>query len=249
MEQSNSFVGIALVVIGIVAVGLLAMGLTDTSITVYQEDEHVNTMSVNGTSMMDVAPDLAIVSTGVSALEDDAYSAQQAANAIMDGMIEALIALGLEESDIETTQMSLYEETEWSKEEIRHIGWRATQMISISTSDLELVGPIIDAATDNGANTINGVTFTLSEESREQYYQEALSLASENAKVKAEAMVLGVDADVGKVVSMSEVGVYYTPYDVRNEDIYMDAGSTTPATVMPGDVTLSASVAVTFEIN
>ncbi|MBN1785860.1 MAG: SIMPL domain-containing protein [Candidatus Methanofastidiosa archaeon] len=243
----NSINGIAiLIVIGIVGIGLLAMGLKDTNITISPEPLD-NTLSVSSSFEMMVDPDMVTVSIGVSHLMPTASQAQQAVNAAMNDIVEGLKDIGLTEDDIETANITLYEERRWIKEEYETVGWRASQTMTITTNDLSKAGPIIDVSVDNGANQINGVTFTLSNEAERQYRSEALESAGELAKGKAEAIANGLDVELGGVKSVSESSFYYYPYNA-SYDVKEESGSA-PSVVIPGDVTVTATLSVVYYID
>lgn len=249
MSENNSTINnnliTVLIVIGIVAIGLLAMGLKDNNITISPETND-NTMSVNANIEMDVEPDMAIISLGVSHLMPNASDAQQAVNTSMNSIIDALGDMGITEEDIETTQISLYEERRWYQEKYETYGWRATQTINISTSDLANAGDIIDVCIDNGANEVNSVTFTLSKEAEREYRAEALEQTGALAKEKADAIAEGLDVGIGNIKTVNESSFYYSPYEYYSAN---DDMSKAPTVVIPGKVSISASIAVTYYID
>jgi hypothetical protein len=243
----NTFNGISiLIVIGIVAIGLLAMGIKDNNITIEPASTD-NTIAVNANIEMQVDPDLAIVSLGVSHLRPTAAEAQQAVNVAMNAIVGALESEGISQDNIESTNISLSEERKWIRDELETVGWRASQTIIIKTTDLSLAGTVIDVSVDNGANQINGVTFSLSEESEREYRNEALEQAGELAKEKAEAISQGLDVRLGSVKSVSESGFYYTPYPAQY-DIKDDRENSTTV-VIPGSVTVTATISVVYYLD
>jgi len=251
MTEKNSTINsnliIVLIVIGIVAIGLLAMGLKDNNITISPE-AHDSTLSVNANIELEVEPDMAVISLGVSHLMPDASEAQEAVNSSMNSIIDALGDMGVTEEDIETTQISLYEERRWYQEDYETYGWRASQTININTTDLENAGDIIDVCVANGANDINGVTFTLSKDAEREYREEALEQTGALAKEKASAIAEGLDISIGNIKSVNESSFYYSPYEyyAANEDM---AKEPTPTVVIPGKVSISASIAVIYYID
>ncbi|RZN45546.1 DUF541 domain-containing protein [archaeon] len=239
-------IGTILIVIGIVAVGLLAMGMGDTTVTIDENPED-RVLSVTGTTQMAVEPDLVEVSVGVSVLRPTAAEAQEAEDMAINDIVDGLIALGIPEEDIETSQISLHEEQRWIREEMETVGWRASQTLTVSSTDLTLAGPIIDTAVQNGANKINGVTFSLTEESKQSYQDEALTAAAQRARDKAEAIAEGLGVSLGNVKTVRESSAYIVPYDYR-ESVLKDEMSDAPAVVLPGDVTVTGTISVDYII-
>jgi len=236
-----------LIVIGIVAIGLFAMGLKDNNITI-EPTSTDNTITVNSSIDMRVDPDMVIVSLGVSHLKPSASEAQEAVNSAMNDIVDALTDLGITEDEIETTNITLYEERRWLKEEYETIGWRAGQTITIRTTNISKAGPVIDTAVDNGANQVNGITFSLSDEAEMQYRSEALEQAGELAKEKAQSIANGLDVDLGSVKSVNESGFYYRPYNLVAYD-YREDETGVPTVVIPGSVTVTASISVVYYID
>jgi hypothetical protein len=239
-------IGVILIFIGIVAVGLLAMGMGDTTVTIDENPED-RTLSVTGNVQMTVDPDLVEVSVGVSMLRPTAHEAQEAEDVAINDIIDGLKALGIPEEDIETSQISLQEERRWIREEMETVGWRASQMLTVSTEDLSLAGPIIDSAVQNGANTVNGVTFSLTEESKQDYQDEALTAAGQRARDKAAAIAEGLGVDLGDVKIVQESSAYIVPYEYR-DSVLKEEAAQAPTVVLPGDVTVTGTISVVYII-
>ena len=146
-----------------------------------------NTINVAGNSELSVEPDEAEVWAGVSVVKDSADEAQNEVNAAINGMLGGFEQAGISEDDIETEQLSIYEERKWTRDEGSVVvGWRATQTLKVNTAELTKVGEIVDIAVKNGANQINNIQFKLSEEKEQEYKKQAISEATINAKEKAE---------------------------------------------------------------
>jgi uncharacterized protein YggE len=245
-KSMNSNLLVVLAVIGIVAIGLLAMGLKDTSITIMEgEDRH--TLSVQGSVQMTVAPDKASVSVGMSYVGATAIEAQSNVNEAISAILAAFEEMGMTMDDIETSNLSVYEERWWNEGEPKSLGWRATQTLTVTTMDVEDVGAIIDAAIDNGANEVQGVTFMLSDEARADLMQDALGGAGAAAKEKAEAIAEGLGVSLGDIKEIVDTTSYYVPYDVRPE-YSADEKINTPTVVVPGDVSITATISVVYLI-
>ena len=117
-------------------------------------------------------------------------------------MVRALKKEGVKDKDIETSQFSIYPRYEY--EEVVEInlrksnqilsGYEVVNVLKVTTQDLEKAGKLIDAAVDAGANDIERVTFGLTKEKEKEVKQQAMNLASNDAKEKAVALAtnLGV---------------------------------------------------------
>ena len=207
-----------------------------------------NTINVEGTSELVFDPDEAEVWVGISIIKDTANEAQTEANIVINDIIDGLRYKGITEDDISTEQLSLYEEYSWENNKRESVGWRATQILKVKTTDLDKVGTIVDVAVANGASNIQNTNFGLSEEKEQEYKTQALAEATKNAKEKAETIAASLDAELGKIVSVSESNYYYQPYMHTLEATSMDKAVAEIAQVLPGDVEVTGRISVVYEI-
>jgi uncharacterized protein YggE len=114
-------------------------------------------------------------------------------------------------------------------------------MVEATTSDLSLGGKMIDAATAAGANTIQGLRFSL--ENFEPVRKDALRLATQQARTNAEAIASGLGMQLGSVVSAEESSVAKS---TGLTDVRAGGGTQTPVEI--GLVEVSASVVLEAEL-
>ena len=207
-----------------------------------------NVINVDGDSEITVDPDQAEVWAGVSIVDVSADLAQAEVNKIINDIIDGLRYKGISEDDMSTERLSIYEERRYENGKSTVIGWRATQILKIKTTDLTKVGTIVDVAVDNGANQINNINFGLSEEKEQEYKKQALADATKNAKEKAETIADSLDVKLGKLKSVSESSFYYRPYAYAMEETVGAKAVQEAATVLPGDVTVTARISLVYNI-
>jgi uncharacterized protein YggE len=206
-----------------------------------------STVNVQGTYQRDYHPDQATVSVGVSLLNETAENAQNQANKIINNIIDGLHSLGIQDKDIQTQQLSLYEEQSYTANRgTQPVGWRATQTLNVMTANLSMVGPIVDKATQSGANQINSINFGLSQAKDNEYRQEALAGASANAKTKAMAIADSLGEKLGGIKSVTESNFNYVPYTYNLQAALPQQAVSEAATVLPSDVTITATISVVY---
>ena len=210
--------------------------------------KEANTINVSGSSELTFDPNQAEVWAGISIVKPTAEEAQNEANKVINKIIDGLRYKGIQDKDIATEQLSLYEETRWENNQLKSIGWRATQTLKIRTTDLSKVGLIVDVCVNNGANQIPNINFGLTEEKEQEYKKQALAEAAKNAKAKAETIAESLGVKLGKVKTVSESNYYYTPYTyamarAEGKDAVAEA-----ATVLPGDVTVTGQVSIIYYV-
>ncbi len=211
-------------------------------------DKEENTINVQGSAELKVDPDEAEVWAGVSFVKDTAEEAQAEANKVVNDILDGLRYKGITEDDIETTQLSLREEYSWNEGKREIIGWRATQTLKVKTTDMNKVGTIVDVAVDNGANQINNINFGLSDELEKEYKKQALTDAAKNVKEKAETIAESLGVKLGSIKTVSESSYHYMPYRYAMAETAGAKAVDEATAVMPSDVTVTANIAIVYNI-
>jgi uncharacterized protein len=242
---------ILLVVIIILALGFLIGSSLPQEISVYNTgEENLNLLGVTSTITKDFEADRAEIVFAVETLDDLAQVSQEENAEITEKVMLALKNAGVKDSEIETMNYSVREEYEWDYKIEKRIskGFRTTNSIKVTLSNLDISGKVVDLAVDAGVNNVSSIAFTLSKEAQQEAKELALKEASQYARTKANNIASGLGIVVGKVHSVSESTYYYTPnyYNYSMDSAAKSEGAETP--ISPGDVSVSATVTVQFEI-
>jgi len=203
-------------------------------------------LDVNASGEVTRVPDLAIISAGVVTKAATAGSAlQQAANR-MQRVRAALKAAGIEERDIQTSNISLNPEYRYVNNQPPQLtGYSASNQVSVRFRDIANAGKILDALVKEGANQINGPTLTI--EKPEAVLDEARARAIAIGRARAELYARSLGLRVVRVVAVSESGGSYPvppPMPVMMEA--RAAGADTK--IDPGEQKLQVNLAMTFEL-
>ncbi len=118
-------------------------------------------------------------------------------------------------------------------------GYTATNSLQVTTGNLNLAGPLIDAANQAGANSISGPSYSL--QNSDPYTEQALTAASKQALAYAAAIAAGLGAKTGAVISATQ-GSSVTP------GVVLAAGAASGTPILNGTVSVSASVTVTVAL-
>ncbi len=206
------------------------------------------TINVEGDAELTFDPDQAEVLAGISILDESAEQAQTQANTIINNMITGFEASGISGYELEIEQLSLYEEFSYDEGVRRSAGWRATQILKIKIADLTKVGTIVDIAVTNGANQINNIEFSLTDEKQKEYEQQALAQATKNAKAKAETIAESLGVKLSKIKSVSESVYYYRPYAYTMEKTAGAEAVAEAAQLPPGQVSVTGHVNLVYSV-
>ncbi len=206
------------------------------------------TVDANGYAEMSVPPDKAVVYLMIETKADSADKARDENAVISANIKNALAAIGVKESDIETENFNLRENCEWLREGKTCSGFVVTNNIKVSTKNFDEVGKIADAAIDNGA-LINYINYELSAEKSNEYKAAVLAEAAKDAKTKAEAIVAGLGKKLGSLVSITTSDYGYGPYRVFMAEAAVAVGEQKVPTELPArNLDITASVSAKYKI-
>ena len=204
------------------------------------------TITVNGSGETLVTADTAVVSVGVSVRKKDALEAQSAANEVIASIRAALAGAGLKEEDISTGYINLYAVYDYSKDVEEIVAYSANSSLAIKVTDMGRVGEVIDLAFSAGANTLDGVSFSVADdtEARKESLKAAVADAKEKAAILAEAAGLGEI----EILNIEEGSVFSYDSGVNNfsRKVYGEAAMDSPTVVQAAKICVSAGVIVTF---
>ncbi len=114
-----------------------------------------------------------------------------------------------------------------------------------------MAGEVIDAGVDKGAK-VSYINFELSIAEQNKYKAQALELATQDAKTKAEAIASGLGKKLGKVVSVSSSDWGYSPWSLYRADVMTESAEEAKSAVtdiQPGEQSVTASVSVVYKIS
>lgn len=207
-------------------------------------------ISVSGTGVVSVDPDLAVLSIGVEETADSVDEARDAAAENMEAVQSALRDASVSDSDMETQRFQIQPMYNWMRDVRELDGYRVTNVLTVEIRDLDNVGSVIDAAVGAAGDSIrvNNLRFTL--ENGEEAEHDARRLAVQNAKAKAGVYADELGLELGRLLSLNETTYSMFP---RTEaampagDFAMDDGApTTP--IEPGEFDVTVNVETVFGI-
>jgi uncharacterized protein YggE len=158
---------------------------------------------LSGESLVQARPDTATISVAVVTQAQTALGAQQANARKSEAMVRALKSAVGAGGEVETSGYSLQPQYNY-RENLPPLikGYEARNTVTVTLGDLLRVGPVIDAATAAGANTIDNLSFTLRRD--EPARDQALAGATREALRKAQVMAQALGGRVGRIVEVQE---------------------------------------------
>jgi uncharacterized protein YggE len=217
-----------------------------------RRDPDRRTLTVTGTGEVMAAPDQAFVRLGAIAQSEEAGAAQADVSSIVEKAVSAIQKAGIPRRSIRTTGLTLtpvYSSGSSKADrpgEPRIVGYRAANIIEVTSANLELVGKVIDAGLTAGANRLEGVSFSLQDDLPQR--TAALTKAVEEASAKAQTMARALDVTLGSVREVIEGGVHILrqeQFAMRGRAMAAD-GMQTP--VEPGEIRIQATVTIHYDL-
>lgn len=201
---------------------------------------------VTGEATVSVAPDEGRIDLGVVTEDANAERAAQLNATKLEAVLAALRKGFGTNTKVKTLNYSLTPKyrypTGGGQRELD--GYTATNVVRVTTDQLEQVGGIVDAATSAGANNVQQLQFRLRDE--EPTRAAALREATLRARGKAEAIAQALDLKIVNTISVEESGVSVTPVEPRMK--MMSARSMdTPTPVEAGSIDVRASLTLSVE--
>ncbi len=205
-------------------------------------------LNVNGTGQVYLIPDIAYIYVGVHTERATASEAVAANTAETQKVIAALKDAGIEAKDIKTTNFSIWPNTQYSPEG-QQIGvvYVVDNSVYVTVRNLDNLGDLLDAAVSAGANSINSIQFDVADKS--QAIKQARDAALENARTQAQELAAAAGVKLGEIQSIGFYDTSAAPY----VDTFGGKGGgggmeSAAVPIQPGQLTLTVTVSLTYEI-
>jgi uncharacterized protein YggE len=206
-------------------------------------------VTVTGEAMITTEPDQAELEMGVIT---QAPTAAEAAKENAERLTRVLVEVKklLAKTDkVKTSRYAVipnYRYPQGGKPEI--VGYTVSNVVMVETATLDLVGRLIDAAMQAGANNVNRLVFTLMDKQAAQIA--TLRAASAKARAKAEAVASSLGLKIVRIASVVESERSFKPFyrhaiASRGESLAAQA----PTPVEPGTVEVRSTVSLTIQVS
>ncbi len=250
VSRKNNSVAITSIIVG--AVVILALLVIFVIIPNFSAS---NTIIVQGSSTIKAVPDLVAVSFSIQTNGSTSSAANDANDVIYNQLKDSLIALGFNDSQIGTESYSIYQDIIYdSSGKTTNNGYIAYHSVKLefSSKDTSKLSSVIDAGANAGAG-ISSIYFELSSSLQNQYKAQALKLASQDAKTKADAVAAGFGKRTGALISVQVSNFNYYPWPVyaasgagRTADVA--AAKSAVINLTPTSQDVSADVGATYRL-
>jgi uncharacterized protein YggE len=216
------------------------------------------TITVNGQAEVKVKPDEVMITVGVETDNMDIARARADNDTRVKAIVAAATAQGLRAEDVRSEFLDIQPRYRDESDRRTFLGYFARRSLSVTLRETARFEALLTSLLSAGANYIHGIDFRTSELRRHR--DEARGLAVRAAREKAAGLASALNVTVGAPVSINEQhSGWWSPYatwwggrygGAMYQNVLQDhRGSTDAAeTLVPGQISVTASVSVTFEL-
>ena len=246
-SKANLAVATAVAILSIAILAAIEHSFTNVR---GQTDLTNSTLFVSGIASNQTKPDKVIVSLGVETTDTTAQAALTSNSNLMNKVLESLKAAGVQENETSTSTFNITPNYNYSSNnnQGRLIGFTVSNSIQIESSNIESVSKWIDAAVSAGANNVNNIYFSLSNQKSDMMKNSLLKEAIDNAKLKADiaANAAGLKVIGVKSITVGEAGSP-PPVPIYNAKAF-DGEAESPTPIISGKQEISVTVSIIYLI-
>ena len=205
---------------------------------------------VSGDSVVNADPDTAILTVAVVTQNTSASEAQAENASKTDAVVRAVRAAAGTGAEVKTSGYSLQPQFVYKEGAPPSItGYIARNAVTVTMGELTRVGRVIDAASAAGANSVEGIGFTLRRD--EQARRHALGEATRDAVAKARLVATALGGRFVRVVEVQEAGTLRPtpiPYGIEAGQSVMARQTAAPTPIESGSLEIRAHVQLVAEV-
>ncbi len=215
-----------------------------------EEKEHPRVVSVTGQAEVAAAPDQAIVMMGVEARQRELQDAQKQVDESVAKFLDLCDELQIPRKQVTTVGLNVNPDYQWPEGggKPKLVGYFVSRQLQVDLRDLGKLGVLMTRALQSGVTNVSPPQLKTSR--AKTLERDALALAVEDAKARAEALAQGIGAKLGQArVLSSQQGFQPPPYPRAMAMMKTEAADLPPEqTYESGELKFSATVNAEFDL-
>ena len=230
-----------------------------TSAAIESHSETPRLITVTGDAEVRVVPDEVILNLGVETRDNNLYIAKDQNDKIVTRVLNIAKSYGIENRHIQIDYIYIDETCYYSCGSLDEYFVRKT--ITITLRDLDKFENLLTSVLDAGVTNVHGIEFRTTE--LRQHKDQARALAIQAAEEKAIALASELKQDIGNPTNIQENQVgWFSGYSSwwgywsnrsMAQNVIQEVGNspslTGNGTAAPGQISVTARITVTFELN
>jgi uncharacterized protein YggE len=205
-------------------------------------------LSVTGSGLVYLAPDVAYINIGVHTDRATASEAVSSNSAQTQQVIAALKEFGVEDADIKTTSFSIYPNVQYDPQTNQEIGttYVVDNTVHVTVRQIDMLGDLLDATVSAGANRVNSIQFDAADKSAA--IKQARDAAVEDATTQARELAAAAGVSLGSIHQLDFYNAVPSPVI---SGFGKGGGGGLEAASVPieaGQLTVTANVSISYQI-
>ncbi|MGI9330517.1 MAG: SIMPL domain-containing protein [Gammaproteobacteria bacterium] len=231
------------------AIILLTLQLLAAGTAWADDDQPPRQVNVNGSAVIMASPDQATLRLGIQSRNKDLQAAREQVARVAGDFLQLTRKLGIDESQVQTTGLSLRPEYRWDREAQKQdfAGYFVQRSLQVELKDIELLGELIEGAVNTGVNEVSPPV--LGSSRRQELEREAMALAAKDAQANAQVLATALKAKLGQVRQISAMDSRRPPAPVAMRAMAMEADSSAAPTYQTGDIRFESRVNASFDLD
>ncbi len=227
-------------------VGLVALGAA-VAPAVASGDAAPATISVTGTGAVMLVPDVADLSISARSGAYSATTARSRANARTQQILAAIVRLGVDRGSIQTSGISLERTSTTPRRHLPpRVFYTASNSLSLHLTKVALVGPVVDAATAAGADSIDGPSYSFANPSTGRGQATQAALADARTRADAAAAASGYHITGVQSIDIDPQDATVSPLPLAASAPAAAKQAPTPTPTSPGREEVDSTVRVVY---
>jgi uncharacterized protein YggE len=204
-------------------------------------------LTVSGTGLVYVVPDIAYIYVGVHSQAETVAKTLTQNNQLANAIRDALVAQGVAVKDIQTSSFNIYPQPEYDNNgKVTRNLFAVDNSVYVTVRNLENLSALLDVVANTGANSINGVYFDVQDKS--SALEQARQLAIADAKKQAEQVAAVAGVTLGRLLN---INLYNANAPVIAEGKGGGGGAPMASSQVPvstGQMSITADVTLVYEL-
>ncbi|NLT41596.1 MAG: SIMPL domain-containing protein [Anaerolineae bacterium] len=216
------------------------------------------TVTVTGEAEVRVVPDEVVLTLGVETWDKDLAKAKRDSDLVINRLLGLAEESGIEERQVQTDYLSIEPRYDDYYDRRQFLGYFVRKTVVVTLNDLSLFENFLSQALEAGVTHVHGIEFRTTE--LRKHRDQARALAVQAAQEKAAALCAELGEEVGRPTQIVEqYSRWWSPYSswwgygsgssmMQNVVVQAGEGGQYLGSTAPGQITVTASVSVTFAL-
>lgn len=232
-DTGSRVLALVAILLAIVAIAASVTGIVYAANGSSSGTTTMRTISAQGHGSVSVKPDQAVINVGVQTKAPDVNTALSNNSTKLNAVIATLQKAGVPADHLQTSDLNMYQDSQTNN-------YVVTNTLAVQLDNANTAGSILTTATNAGANSSWGVSFSVKDPSAAR--QEAISQALTDARQRADRVAAALGLTITRVHAENEV----VPAGTTLQGGGLGGGGGAP--VQSGETQVTADVTVTYEV-